>query len=109
MTLIAQGVDDLGNMPDASDAIGTAMGTAAFGAFAGFFVFLWVVGLISFGIWLWALIDVIRRNFTNPSDKNLWMILVIVGAFVGGPIIPIIYLIVGRKKGTIPGSAPAAK
>lgn len=85
------------------DAAAAAAGTAALGVFAGVMIFVWIIAIASFVIWLWALIDVIRRQFTNPSDKTLWMVLVIVGGFFLGPILPIVYLIVGRKKGTIPG------
>jgi len=104
--LIAQTLDDLGTTP-VNDAAVNAAGTAALGAFAGLMIAAWAIGLVALAIWIWALVDVIRRQFIKQDDKTLWMILVIVGLFIGNPIIPIIYLIVGRKKGTIPGSAQA--
>ncbi|MFA6493040.1 MAG: PLDc N-terminal domain-containing protein [Patescibacteria group bacterium] len=85
-----------------TDPAAAAAGTAAVGVFAGVMIFVWILAIATFVVWLWALIDVIRRNFTNPSDKTLWLILVVVGAFFLGPILPIVYLIVGRKKGTLP-------
>jgi len=68
-----------------------------------------LLGLVSLILWIWAIVDCARRQFTNPSDKNLWLILVIVlGLFGFSLIISIIYLAVGRKKGTLPGAKPAA-
>lgn len=86
--------------PDAAaDAAAAATATAAVGLGIGMIIF-WVlfvgVGLV---IWIWALIDVIRRQFTNSNDKTLWLIIVILLGWIGG----IVYLIAGRKKGTISG------
>jgi len=64
-------------------------------------LFYATIVLVFLFIWLWALIDVIKRNFTNPTDKKLWLILIIIGLFITIPIIPILYLIIGRKKGVI--------
>lgn len=87
---------------DYSDAAAAAAATSVVAWSAGLIIFVVLLSIVSFAIWLWALIDVIMRQFANPSDKTLWLILVIVGAFFLGPILPIVYLIVGRKKGTIP-------
>ncbi|AKM82679.1 MAG: hypothetical protein UT28_C0001G0902 [Berkelbacteria bacterium GW2011_GWE1_39_12] len=110
--LLAQATDtvDWGTTTTAADtAADTAVAATGLAVFGGFFIVMMVIGLASLAIWIWALVDVIKRQFTNPSDKTLWMVLVIAGAFVLGPILPIVYLIVGRKKGTIPGgSSPAA-
>ncbi|HLB95452.1 MAG TPA: PLDc N-terminal domain-containing protein [Patescibacteria group bacterium] len=83
----------------ADAAAAAAAGTAAVGIFAGVMIFIWILAILGFAIWLWALIDVIRRQFTNPNDKTLWVILVVVLGVIGA----IVYLIAGRKKGTIPG------
>jgi len=81
------------------DAAAAAAGTAALGLGIGMILF-WVLFVgVGFIIWIWALIDVIRRQFTNSSDKTLWLVIVILLGWIGG----IIYLIAGRKKGTIPG------
>lgn len=80
-----------------------AAATGFWAIFAGIWIIALLIGLASFALWLWALIDCIKREFTNPSDKTLWLVLIIVGAFFLGPILPIVYLIIGRKKGTIPG------
>lgn len=80
------------------DAAAAASGVAAAGLGIAMLLF-WVLFVGVGGIiWIWAIIDVIRRQFTNPSDKTLWVVIVILLGWIGG----IVYLIAGRKKGTIP-------
>lgn len=85
-----------------TSAADTAAANAAVGL--GFraimvWIFLWI-GIVGLGfvLWLWALIDCIRREFQNPNDKILWILAILLLWLIG----PIVYLIVGRKKGTIP-------
>ncbi|KKQ73174.1 MAG: hypothetical protein US94_C0036G0006 [Berkelbacteria bacterium GW2011_GWB1_38_5] len=82
----------------AAAAAAASVGTAAVGL-AAVWVIFWVI--FAFGglaLFLWALIDVIRRQFPNQNDKILWIVLIILISWIG----PILYLIIGRKKGTIP-------
>ena len=100
-TLLAQTSGDV--------AAGTA-GTAV----AGVMILIWVLilglGLIGLILWIWALIDLLKRNFQNPSDKTTWLIVLIVGIVIGLHwLAAIIYLIAGRKKGTMPGSSGGAE
>jgi len=85
------------------EAAAGAAGAAIWGGIMIFWVIfglLWLIGLI---IWIWALVDVIKRNFTNKDDKTIWLVVVIVSFVIGVPLIgAIIYLIWGRKKGTLP-------
>ena len=87
---------DYGVTPYAAEAATATLGVGMLIFWVLFWVLFVGVGAI---IWIWALIDVIRRQFTNSNDKTLWLIIVILLGWVGG----IVYLIVGRKKGTIPG------
>lgn len=81
-----------------AEAAAAATGVAAIGFVM---VLFWiVVGGLGFVLWLWALIDCIRREFSNPNDKILWIVLILLLWLIG----PILYLIVGRKKGTIPAA-----
>ncbi|KKQ74026.1 MAG: hypothetical protein US94_C0016G0003 [Berkelbacteria bacterium GW2011_GWB1_38_5] len=81
-------------------AADVAANTAAVGLGIGMILF-WVLFVGVGGvIWIWALIDVIRRQFANQNDKTLWLIIVILLGWIGG----LVYLIAGRKKGTIPAS-----
>ena len=75
---------------------------AATTAVAGGLIIGWIIFWIVFAglglvLFLWALIDCIRREFANPNDKILWLVLIILIGWLG----PILYLIIGRKKGTI--------
>lgn len=94
----AQAIDELNSAALASTAAGT--GAVALGI--GMLIFWLIFGIGGFALWLWALIDVIRREFKNPSDKTLWLVLVIIIPWVGS----IAYLVAGRKNGTLP-NAPA--
>jgi len=104
LTLLAQATDfsDLGTTSAEDAAAAAAAGTAAVGVGIGLMILWFVFGVAGLIIWIWALVDVIRRQFTNQNDKVLWIVLVIVLGVLGA----IIYLIAGRKNGTIPG-APA--
>ena len=101
--LIAQTTDyDYGTA--ASDAAAaTAAGTAAVGIGIAMIIFWLVFGLATLVLWIWALVDVIRREFPNSNDKVLWIVLIIVLGILGS----ILYLIIGRKKGTIPAAKVA--
>lgn len=54
-------------------------------------IMLLVIGLPSI-IWLWALIDVLKSEFTNSSNKIIWILLIIFLPLLGA----ILYLAVGR-------------
>ena len=85
----------------AADAAATAAaGTAAAGIFAGMAIFWFIFGIGGFILFLWALIDVIRREFPNQNEKILWIVLIILIGWLG----PILYLAMGRKKGTLPAA-----
>lgn len=82
----------------------------AVGAFAGVMIFVWIalvlVSIVGLILWIWAIVDAAKREFENPGNKNVWLIVLIVGFVVGlSLIVAIVYLIAGRKGGTIPGSS----
>ena len=95
LSLLLAQTTDVPSSADLATATAAAGGLVAVGI--GMMIFWVIFSIAAFAIWLWALIDVIRRNFTNPSDKTLWIIIVLLV-----PLGALIYLIVGRKKGTIP-------
>ncbi|MGA2666979.1 MAG: PLDc N-terminal domain-containing protein [Patescibacteria group bacterium] len=81
-----------------------AAGTAvAIGA--GLIIFWLIAGILGLILFIWALVDVIRRQFPNPNDKILWIILIIIIGWIG----PLLYLIIGRKKGHLPGAKAASQ
>lgn len=80
------------------DPAAAAAATAAAGTLViGWIIFWLVFGGLGLVLFLWALIDCIRRDFPNSNDKVLWLVLIILIGWLG----PILYLIIGRKKGTI--------
>lgn len=89
----------------AAEAAATAAaGTAAVGLGIGMMVFWFIAGGLGLALFIWALIDVIKREFPNQNDKILWIVLILVLGGIG----PLLYLLIGRKKGTIPGAAKQA-
>ncbi len=82
----------------AADAAAAAAATGFLAFGFGMVVFFWILGILGFILFLWALIDCIRRQFPNPNDKVLWLVLIILIGWIG----PVLYLIIGRKKGTLP-------
>jgi len=97
--LIAQ-TTDFGTDYGTDAAAAAAAGTAAVGIGVAMIIFWLVFGLATLVLWIWALVDVIRREFPNSNDKVLWIVLIIVLGILGS----ILYLIIGRKKGTIPAA-----
>lgn len=47
-----------------------------------------LIGFVLFMMWLAALIDVIRSNFRNPSNKTMWILLLIFLAPLGTVLYP---------------------
>lgn len=108
--LLAQATDTFSDYT-ATTAADTAAATGFLAVFAGFWIFFIILFLVGLAIWIWAIIDVTKRQFSNQQDKTTWLIVLIVSLVVGLSLLgAIIYLIVGRKKGTLPGgtSTPAA-
>ena len=79
----------------AGDAAGNAAG-AAMGI--GMMIVWGVLGCGSLALWIWALVDCIQRTFPGDNDKLIWILVIVLLGGLGA----IIYLIVGRQKGTKP-------
>lgn len=80
---------------------------AAAGIFAlgGVALIIWaLVSLVCIVLWIWALIDCIKKEFPG-SGKVIWILVIVLLGVIGA----IIYLIAGKKSGTIPSqsSTPA--
>jgi len=67
----------------------------------GFFIAL---GLASFVLWIVALVDVTRRQFKDPNDRMVWVLVVALAHGIGA----IIYMVAGKHKGWLPGEPPLA-
>jgi hypothetical protein len=84
-----------------ADAATAATGAAAL--FTGGFLILWIccalIGLIFFALNIWMLIDVSKRTDAEVANRSLWLVLLIVGIFLGfGGLVAIIYFFAVRKK-----------
>ena len=64
------------------------------GVLAGF-MFLSVIMAMA-GLWIYAIIDVVRSEFKGEHDKLIWLLLVILLPFVG----TILYFTIGKDQKT---------
>jgi hypothetical protein len=65
------------------------------GVMWAFYCVLLIFGLIVFVLWLWMLIDCLKRDdFPNENDKLLWAIIMLLGGWIGALLY---YFIVKRK------------
>jgi len=53
-------------------------------------------------LWIVELVDCVRRQFHDPNEKIVWVLVIALTHFIGA----LIYLCVGRHKGWLPGEAP---
>lgn len=72
---------------------------AAFGLGAFFLIFMFFIAAISLGsiaFWVWALVDVLKREdwMFLTGDRLMWALIVGLGGVIGA----IVYIIVGRPK-----------
>jgi hypothetical protein len=54
------------------------------------------IGLALLAIWIWTLLDIIRDQSKNSSEKLLWIVIVFFFPFLG----TLLYLIMGRTRKT---------
>ena len=92
-----------------SSAASNAGATAFLGLIGGFYTLMvglycviFLFGLLSFVIWLWLLIDCLKReNYDGPNDKILWAIVIIFTHIIGA----ILYYFVIKTKKDLPKTA----
>ncbi|MBI5555022.1 MAG: PLDc_N domain-containing protein [Elusimicrobia bacterium] len=51
--------------------------------------------LLAIPFWLWLLIDCIKRDFPTETEKIIWLLVIILGSFIG---FMVYYIVVKRKK-----------
>lgn len=91
---LAQTTSDVFTSTSSADAGATALGF-------GFLFFIFVAGIISLALWilwLFMLVDIVHRDFTNPGDKTVWVLVLGILSGLGA----IIYYFFGRPHGTRP-------
>jgi hypothetical protein len=57
-------------------------------------IFVLIPVALTFGLAIWALIDVIRSNFEKDINKIVWILVIIGMPFLGG----ILYYFIGTKQ-----------
>jgi len=67
-----------------------------FGLLLGFFLVTMALGAL--GLWIFALVEIIRSEFKSDTDKIIWFLIVFFFPFVGS----IIYFFAERNKLNIP-------
>ena len=45
-----------------------------------------VLGIASFGFWIWMLIDCITKEPSEGNDKLIWILVIVFTNFVGAPL-----------------------
>ncbi len=59
--------------------------------------FLIPLALLQFGLLVWALIDVVKREHVTGGNKVVWILIIVLVGILG----PLIYFIFGRKEGPV--------
>ncbi|GAB5527836.1 MAG: hypothetical protein Roseis2KO_57080 [Roseivirga sp.] len=60
---------------------------------AGILVILFIV-LIPAILWIWALVDIIRSDFADSTNKIVWILAIIFLPVIGA----LLYLLIGRRQ-----------
>lgn len=60
----------------------------------GMMLLMFVLGLISLAIWVWALIDAIQNPGLNPTERLIWVLVIVLTNLIGA----ILYLLIGRNR-----------
>jgi hypothetical protein len=55
-----------------------------------------ILFLVFGGFWLWALIDLLKSEFENSSNKIIWLLVIILLPIIGS----LLYLFVGKGQKT---------
>jgi len=98
LALLAQATDDV------TGTINTTDTAAATGIIAGLGIFILVfivIGLVLWAFNLWMAIDCATRKETDfaSNNKNMWLILLILGLLIGfGWIVALVYYFTVKKK-----------
>lgn len=58
-----------------------------------------LLGVLPTVLWIWALVDVARREFRQQNDKVIWVLVICLGGFIGA----IVYFAFGRQMEWGPG------
>jgi hypothetical protein len=71
-------------------------------AVIGFWLFFILLGIVGTIFWIIELVDVMRREFADSNLKLIWVLVILLGHFIGS----LVYFFVGRQQGQIPRASP---
>jgi uncharacterized membrane protein YidH (DUF202 family) len=109
LALLAQATEDFDTTVDLSTT-DTAAATGIIAGLGVFFLVFMVIGLAFWAFNIWMAIDCATRKEADfPSNnKNMWLILLIVGLFIGfGWIVALVYYFSIKKKAGATGGTSA--
>ena len=73
---------------------------AATGIGVGFLFLIFIlIGITSTVFWILEIVDVSRREFRDPNNKVIWLLVIIFLHFLGA----LLYYFIGKSQGTLPG------
>lgn len=65
--------------------------------YGGMFLFM----IAAMVLWIMALVDVVKRQFKEPNEKIVWVLIIALTHWIGA----LIYMLIGRKQGWLPEEA----
>lgn len=77
----------------------SAAGAGAGVAVILLFLFFILIGIASTVFWIVEIVDVVKRDFQEPNNKVIWLLVIIFLHFFGA----ILYYFIGKQQGTLPG------
>lgn len=110
LALLAQATEDFSDTTVDLSTTDTAAATGIIAGLGIFFLVFMVIGLALWAFNIWMAVDCASRKETDfPSNnKNMWLILLIVGLFVGfGWIVALVYYFSVKKKAGNTGGTSA--
>jgi len=52
-------------------------------AFAFFGLIGMLIGALLFVLWVWMIVDCAKRNFRDGNEKIMWLVIIVLGSWVG--------------------------
>lgn len=52
-----------------------------------------ILGLLALGLWIYAILDIVRGSLSGSGNKVLWLIIVIFFPILGA----LLYLLIGKR------------
>ncbi|MFH1394284.1 MAG: PLD nuclease N-terminal domain-containing protein [Candidatus Micrarchaeota archaeon] len=83
-------------MADVGDAAAATLISGYFSIIGLIYCLALIIGLGSFVVWLWALVDCLGRKFKGENDKLLWVLVILFAGIIGSVIY---YFLVKKKEG----------